>query len=355
MQKNKIPVAKINYSKEEEMAVLKVLQSGQLSQSENVEKFERAFAEFTGVKYALALSSGTAAIYLSLLALDLPKGCEVITTPFTYHSTITPLIDLGLKPVFADIGNDFNIDAEKIKGKITKKTKAILPVHLFGNPCSMNTILNIAKDYKLQIVEDASQSLGAKFNGKKAGSFGNLGCFSFYATKNITTGGEGGMITTSNENLYQKVKALRANHLNFRMTELQATLGIVQLKKLPKFNKKRAENARFLTSLLEDTPGMLLPKIESSSESVFHQYTIRVLKSFPLSRNDLSKELEEKGVGSAIYYSQPVYKKLNLGKYFMPQAEKLSNEVLSLPIHPLVTQADLKYIAQCIKEFGNKN
>jgi len=190
-----IPIVRVSFDKKEEEAVLGVMRSGQITQGKEVEKFEEEFAKFMGTKFAIATSNGTTALHLALLSLGIGENDEVITTPFSFIASTNCILYVGAKPIFVDIKDDFNIDVSKIEEKITNKTKAILPVHVFGNPCHMDKIMELAKKYKLKIVEDACQSHGAEYKGKKVGSFGNAGCFSFYATKNMTTG-EGGMITT---------------------------------------------------------------------------------------------------------------------------------------------------------------
>lgn len=360
-----IPIAKIVLSKEEEEAVLKVLRSGTLAQGEEVEKFEKEFASYLGVRYAVAVSNGTVALYLALLSLKLKKDSEVITTPFSFFASTSTILQAGLKPVFVDVGRDFNIDVSKIEDKITKKTRAILPVHLFGNPCEMDKILSLAKKYNLAVIEDACQALGAEYDGKKVGTFGKLGSFSFYATKNMTTG-EGGMIVTNDKKLYDFLKMAR-NHgsrkryfhefpgYNFRMTEIQASLGRVQLKKLDIFNKKRVKNASFLNDLLKDVKGLRLPKISGYKNHVFHQYTIIINKDFPLTRQKLLEELSKKGIGHGIFYPLPIHKQPAIKQFgyddYLPISEALSKQVISLPIHPHLKKKDLDYITQTIRGF----
>jgi dTDP-4-amino-4,6-dideoxygalactose transaminase len=351
-----IPISKPILGAREKKAVLKVLDSGFLAQGAKVEEFEKRFAEYIRVKYAIAISSGTTALHLALLAHGIKKGDEVITTPFTFIASSNAILYCGAKPVFVDIGEDFNINPDLIEKKITKKTKAILPVHLFGYPANMVKIMKIAKKYHLAVIEDCCQAHGASIFGKKVGSFGT-GCFSFYPTKNMTTG-EGGMITTNNKQIAERARLLR-NHgmkikyyhdvlgFNFRMTEIAAAIGIEQLKKLEKFNKKRIANANYLNKNIK-TKGIILPKIRKGYRHVFHQYTIRITDQCPKSREEIIKKLEENGIGSAIYYPLPVYRQkpyLKLGyKEYLPITEKYSKEVLSLPVHPSLTQNDLRKI-----------
>lgn len=358
-----IPIAKIAFSKEEEKTILKVLRSGQIAQGREVEKFEKEFAQYLGCRYAVAVNNGTAALQLALRSIGLKKGDEVITTPFSFIASANAILSTGAKPVFIDIDEDFNLDVSKIEAKITSKTRAILAVHLFGNPCEMDKILFLARKYQLVVVEDACQAHGAEYQGKKMGSFGKLGCFSFYATKNITTG-EGGMIVTNNKKLAEWLRKAR-NHgssqryyhdflsYNFRMTDIQAALGRIQLRKLDRLNKKRRRNAWYLNENLKGIPGLILPSVSPDKTHVFHQYTVRITNDFPCSREELLKILEKKGIDFSIFYPLPIHKQkpfLELGyKDKLPVAEKMSQEVVSLPIHPLVKEKDLDYIIDTLK------
>jgi len=360
-----IPIAKPILGEEEKKAVIEVINSGIIAEGPKVKEFEKKFSEYIGVKYAVATSSGTTALHTALLAHEIKPNDEIITTPFTFIATVNSILYCGARPVFADISEeDFNIDPEKIEEKVTKKTKAIIPVHLYGNPCDMDEIMKIATDYNLKVIEDACQAHGASYKGKKVGSFGT-GVFSFYPTKNMTTS-EGGMITTDNEKIAEKCKlirshgsAVRYHHnilgFNYRMTDIEATIGIEQLKKLNSFNKKRIENANYLNKGLSGIKGIISPKIEKNKTHVFHQYTIRVTKDFKITRDELQKKLQEKGVGTAIYYPIPIHLQelyIKLGyKDKLPVSEKISQEVISLPIHPSVTKENLDYIIQTFNNF----
>jgi perosamine synthetase len=356
-----ITISKLNLGKEELSAIVKVIKSGNVVQGKRVAEFEQAFAKFIGTKYAVAVSSGTAALYLSLLSLDIGKGDEVITTPFSFIASTNAILYTGAKPVFVDIDEQtFNINPKFIEQAITKKTKAILPVHLYGLPCDMEGIQAIAKKHKLFVVEDASQAHGAQFKNKKVGSFGDLGCFSFYATKNMTTA-EGGMVTTSNKKLYDKLKLLR-NHgskiryqheilgFNLRMTDISAAIGFVQLKKLPKFNKIRIKNAKYLTKHLFGIQGLSVPFMPSQATHVFHQYTVRIDKA--IDRNGVIEALDKKGVKTEVYYPIPIHKQ-KLYRFLgylntLPVAERVSQTVLSLPVHPYLTKAELRKIVSAL-------
>jgi len=356
-----IPISKPFIGEEEIQAVKEVLESGMLVQGEKVEKFENEFAKYIGCKYGIAISSGTTALQVGLKALGISKGDEVITTPFSFIATANSILYVGGKPVFADINPEtFNIDPEKIEEKITNKTKAVLIVHLFGNPCEMDEIMKICKEHDLFLIEDACQAHGAEYKGKKVGSFGDLSCFSFYATKNMTTG-EGGTILTNNEEIAEKAKLLR-NHgqektyehkilgFNYRMSDIQAAIGLVQLKKLEEMNKKRMENAKIFNENLSKISWLKIPFIEKNKKHVFHQYTIKVLNG---KRDYVLNKLNERGVGAKVYYPKPihlqlVYKKLGYNEN-LPVSEEIAKQVLSLPVHPLLTKNDLNKIINEIK------
>jgi len=357
-----IPISKPVIDDDEVKAVGEVLTSCFLTQGEVVRKFEEEFSNYVGTKFAIATNSGTSALHTALLSLGIGRGDEVITTPFSFIATANSILHAGAKPVFVDIDEaSFNIDPQKIEQKIADKTKALLVVHLFGQPCNMKRIMEICEDYGLILIEDACQAHGAEFGGKKVGSFG-VGCFSFYPTKNMTTG-EGGMITTNDEEIAEKARRIR-NHgqtktyihdilgYNYRMTDLAAAIGLCQLKKLDEFNSKRIKNAQFLTKEIEKVEGLIPPRIMPNVKHVFHQYTIRVTEDFGISRDELKRRLCERGVDARVYYptpihKQPLYQKLGFHDE-LPISEKVSNEVLSLPVHPALTKGDLEKIVEAI-------
>ncbi len=343
---------------EEKRAVLDVLDSGIIAQGPKVSLFEKNFSSYCNTNYGIALNSGTAALHLAVLSLGIGPGDEVITSPFSFVASANSILYAGAKPVFVDVEEDyFTIDVNKIQDKITKNTKAIIPVHLYGHPADMIELQKIAKDNNLFIIEDAAQAHGAEINEKKVGGFGNLSAFSFYPTKNITTS-EGGMITTDNESLSAKCKILRDqgakekyHHdelgFNFRMTDIAAAIGLEQLKKLDNFNSIRIKNANKLSSLLKNSD-ITTPKVKKGYKHVFHQYTIKVKN-----RDSVIQKLLKSNIGHAIHYPIPIhqqqlYKKLGYKESF-PISERLSKEVLSLPIHPLVKDEDLEIISEALK------
>ncbi|HDI73128.1 MAG TPA: DegT/DnrJ/EryC1/StrS aminotransferase family protein [Candidatus Altiarchaeales archaeon] len=352
-----IPIAKPIIGDEEREAVLEVLNSGIIAQGPRVREFELAFSEFTGTEFAIAVNSGTAALHIALLAHDIGKGDEVITTPFTFIATSNSILFTGARPVFVDIEEEtFNIDPDRIQERITGKTRALLPVHLYGHPADMRAIMEIAEDHKLLVIEDACQAHGAEFNGKRVGSFGT-GCFSFYPTKNMTTS-EGGMITTDDRRIAERARMLRDHGsreryiheilgFNLRMTDISAVIGLCQLRKLPEFNRRRIENAQTLNRLIHNER-IITPRVRENCKHVFHQYTIRVTDD----RDRIVNILNEKGIGTGIYYPIPIHKQKlykDLGyNETLPVSERLANEVISLPVHPSVTMENLKYISSVL-------
>ena len=300
---------------------------------------------------------------IALQALGIKEGDEVITTPFTFAATGNSILYVGAKPVFADIDpKTFNIDPHSIEERITEKTKAILPVHLYGQPCEMKRIMKICHDNGLFLIEDAAQAHGAEYGGKKAGSFGDISCFSFYATKNLVTA-EGGMCLTGSEELCEKMRMIR-NHgqgvqyehhmlsYNFRMTDINAALGIVQLEKLDFLNSKREENARFFTERLKDVEWLETPFVSENVKHAWHQYTLKILEE---KRDAFLKHMEGVGVGCRVYYPtplymQPFYKRLGF-ESDCPISERLSREVVSIPVGPHLSEADRLCIVNGIKDF----
>lgn len=365
----KVSLAKPVLGKEEEVAIKKVLASGMLAQGSVVAEFEKKFANFCRVKYAIAVNSGTAALHCAIHACGIGKGDEVITTPFSFISTANSILMQGATPVFADIDPlTFNIDPQEIEKKITKRTKAILPVDLYGQIYDIEAVNKIAKRHNLKIIEDACQAHGAKFKSRKAATFGNVGCFSFYATKNMTTG-EGGMVVTNSKQYSDLVRKFRHHGqqigsryqysdlgFNYRMTNIAAAIGLEQLKRVDGFNKKRIKNAAKLTEGLRDIKGIVTPLVKKNYKHVFHQYTIRVTNEFKMTRDELLQYLKDKNIASAVFYPNPLHLSPHLrklGRYTkqnFPVAENASKQVLSIPVHPLLTKKHMDYIIDVISK-----
>ena len=361
-----IPIAKPLIGDEEINAVIEVLKSGMLASGKEVKEFEKEFAQYLGAKHGVAVVNGTAALDVALKALRIGPGDEVITTPFTFIASANSILFQGARPVFADIDpKTYNLDPNEVLEKITDKTKAIVVVHLYGQPADMKAFKEIAEDHKLYLIEDCAQAHGAEFEGQKVGTFGDIAAFSFYPTKNMTTG-EGGMVVTNDGELAKKVDLIR-NHgqaekylhvelgYNLRMTNIAAAIGRAQLKKLDEWNKKRIENARLLTEGISKIDGLTPPHVDPRAKHVFHQYVIRVEEEFPLNRDELMAKLREKGIGSAVHYpspvhQQPFYQKLGYPKDICPNAIEASKKVLSLPVHPAVSEKDIDYIINTLRE-----
>lgn len=364
---NKIQIVNLkahyqNLKNEIDKAVTDVLASGHYILGKNVETFEEELATYMGCKYVVSCANGTDAILLSLMALNIHPGDEVITVPNSYFATSEAIALVGAKPVFTDIKeNDFNIDPSKIEPSITDKTKAIIPVHLYGNPCEMGSVIEIAKKYNLYVVEDCAQAIGAKLNGKIVGLFGNVGTLSFFPTKNLGAFGDGGAIFTDDKNIADRIRQLRTHGsskryehdyvgLNSRLDEIQAAILRIELKYLDKWILQRQEAAKYYNELLKDTPEIILPLLKPNSRHVFHQYTIRVNR-----RDELNKKLSEREIETLIYYPIPIHLQkafsyLGCKKGLCPVTEKVSKEVLSLPIYPEITKEIQEYVVSAIKD-----
>ncbi len=357
-----IPIAKPFIGDEEIEEVGAVLKTGIIAQGPKVTQFEHEFAQYIGTKHAIATSSGTTALHVAILCAGIGKDDEVITTPFSFAATANTILHAGAKPVFVDIDpRTFNLNPELIEEKINSKTKAILPVHLYGQPADMHSINKIAEDHDLRVIEDAAQAHGAVYHNVNVGLWGDMACFSFYPTKNITTA-EGGIITTNNKEYDDDARALRAhgeteryNHLilgyNFRMTDISAAIGVVQLKRLDGFNHKRIENADYLTEHIKYIDGIEPPFVGENLKHVFHQYTIRIENG---KRDQVKQFLESEGIGSAVYYPRPIYKQKlyqDLGfKDNCKDAENAAGEVLSIPVNPALTVEDLGKIVSVLED-----
>jgi dTDP-4-amino-4,6-dideoxygalactose transaminase len=361
-----IPISKPFIGEEEKRAVQEVLDSGMLVQGPRTAELEERCAAVCGTTHAIATSSGTTALHVALLAHDIGPGDEVITTPFTFIASVNAIIYTGATPVFVDIEEEsFNINPDLIEAAITPKTKAILPVHLYGYPCDMGRLMQIADRHNLAVIEDAAQAIGATYHGQATGSFGT-GCFSLYATKNVMSV-EGGMITTNDDYIARRCRMIR-NHgmerryyhdilgFNFRMSDLHAAIGVEQLKRLDDFNTKRRANAEYFNQHLTN---VITPTVREGYDHVWHQYTIRVRRpdSEPdgTTRDRAIKQLNEAGVGTGIFYPVPANKQrhlppLGIADISVPVAERLANEVISLPVHPQLTQEDRETIVREVQK-----
>ena len=332
-----------------------------------VAEFEKNIAAYCGSKHAIGVSSGTDALLVALMALGLEPGDEVITTPFTFFATAGCVVRVGAKPVFVDVNPDsFNIDPAAIEEKITEKTRAIIPVHLFGQLAQMKPIMDIARRRNLAVIEDACQAIGASQDGVKAGNFGDCGCFSFYPTKNLGGFGDGGLVTTNSDELAQQIRILRDHgqnpryfyHViggNFRLDGIQGAVLNVKLKYLERWNEARRRHAKLYDRLLAGSP-IKTPRIDANNASIYHQYTITVLD-----RDALQKHLAENGIGSAIFYPKPLhvqdcFAELGYREGDMPVAERLCREVLSLPLYPeLQTEQIDRIAATALKFYAEKS
>ena len=328
----------------------------------NVQALEEEFSSYCGAKYAIGVGSGTEALHLALLSCGVGKDDEVITSPNTFFATVEAIAYTGAKPVFVDIDPfTYTIDSSLIEGKISSKTKAIIPVHMYGQSADMKPILELSKKYGLKVIEDACQAHGAEYHNKKCGSIGDAGCFSFYFTKNLGGYGEGGMIVTNNAELAKKARLYR-NHghktkfehavmgYNNRLDELQAAILRIKLKYLDQYNDRRRKIAEKYNTFLQDTP-LVLPRESNHRRHVYHLYVVRARE-----RDKLQKHLMNSGIGTGIHYKLPIHLQDACKPYGykagdFPEAEKASSEILSLPIYPELKNEDVKYIANTIKEF----
>ena len=350
-----IPIARPQMGAEEKELVWSAMEAGALAQGPRVAELESRFADFIGVGQAVATSSGTTALHLALLGYGIGPGDEVITVPFTFIASANSILFTGARPVFVDIEADsYTIDVGQIEAAITPRTRAIMPVSLYGNPADMNAIAEIAERHGLAVVEDAAQAHGAAIGGRRSGSWG-AGCFSFYPTKNMTTG-EGGMVTTDDLELADRLRLLREHGMkvryhhdvlgyNFRMTDLHASIGLAQLTKLPAYNERRIAIADRYSRELS---GVVTPRVRPGTRHVFHQYTIRVP-----ARDAFADRLRERGVGSAIYYPVPVHRQkpflaLGYGDQHFPITEQLTGEVLSIPVHPSLTDEEVSTVIAAV-------
>lgn len=352
-----IPIAQPAFGLQEEEAVLEVMRSGMFAQGPRVRGFEEAFAAAVGAQHAIATCNGTTALFLALRAHGVGPGTEVITTPLTFIASANAIAQTGARPVFADVDASLNIDPNSVEALITGRTRAILAVHLHGNPCDVEAMSRLAELRGIALLQDACQAVGATIAGRPLGTFGTA-AYSFYATKNITTG-EGGMIVTNDPDVARMCASLRhqaystapylhdAIGYNFRMTEMQAAIGSVQLQKLSQITRQRQETASYYdTAIRRDD--LSRPTILPGHEHVYHQYTVRVKGGRSLSRDAMRQKLEAQGIGTGVYYPVPVHRQPaygDTGQWHCPQAEQASEEMFSIPVHPGVLAADRERIA----------
>jgi dTDP-4-amino-4,6-dideoxygalactose transaminase len=336
-----------------------------LAQGPMVARLEAAFADLTGTRHAVAVSSGTVALVAALEALGIGRGDEVVTSPLTFGATLNAILQVGATARFADVGDDFTMDPAELARVLDRPAKAVLPVHLYGYPADMGVIGGLAAAAGAAVVEDAAQAVGASVGGRQAGSFGT-GCFSLYATKNVTTG-EGGVVTTDDPDVAGRIRLLRGQGMrdryayeavghNYRMTDLQAAVGVPQLGRLDRIIDQRQANARFLTEGLAGLPGIVLPACARGRSHVFHLYTIRVTTASPIPRAELMAHLDRRGVDCGIVYPRAVYDYPCYRDHPgvvpgpCPRAETLAGEVLSLPVRPGLTHLDLGRVIDAVAE-----
>lgn len=356
--KIKVPFFLPNITSTEKKNMIKILDSNLLTNGPNLVKFEEEFKKYTKSKFSIGVSNATSALHLSLIANGIKKGDEVIIPDITFAATANTVLMNGAKPVFADVNlDDYNININSIKKNISKKTKAIIPVHFAGNPCNMSEILKIAKKFKLKIIEDCAHSIGSFYRKKHVGTFGESGCFSFYPTKNITTL-EGGMIICRDKTKFEFMKTIR-NHgitkslkeryqnglpweydiekegYNYRMDELRANLGYNQLKRIKKINQLRKNASDYYTYKLKDVEGLEFQNIQKNNTSSYHLYVIRIKEDFGISRNDVFRKLLKKGIQTSVHYKPlhmfSIFKNFNNKK--LDNSKILFNEILSLPLY----------------------
>jgi len=370
LEKTMIKVAHPSVGEEEVEAVRKVILSGNYVSGKIVREFEDRFAEYIGTNHAVAVSSGTAALIISLQALGIKKGDEVIVPPLTFFSTVTSVIAVGATPVFADIdSDDMCLSPKDFERRITAKTRAVIPVHLFGNAAKMDELMMIAEARDIAVVEDCAQAHGTEYKGRRVGGFGKTGCFSFFATKHMTTG-EGGMITTDDPGIADKARMIRSHGmtgrdehvvfgLNSRMTEIEAAMGLVQLGRLDGLNDKRIANSEYLIKELHSLEWAIVSEIDPQIKHTYFWTPLMVDeegtgKSF----EELKTHLSENGIGFRQRYQEPLYRQKVLGELgldysaiSLPNVENIAGKVLGLPNHPGLSKSDLNRVVEVLKSF----
>lgn len=378
------------YGKEEEEAVLRVLRNNAPTSGDECIAFEKMYAEYSGAKYARVCSNGTTALFLSMIGIGVKPGDRVITTPVTWIATAAAPVTLGAEVDFVDIDPvTFNLDPSQLEDKMGPGIKAVIPVHLYGQACEMDEIMVLAEKYGFAVVEDAAHAIGAEYKGRKVGTIGATGCFSFHEQKNISTLGEGGIVLTNDKEIFEKISLYRSHctrvhgnstkyckldeaafpvgkkfwwqdfddcGYNFRMTDIQAAVGIEQLKKVDQLNQKRILNAAYLTENLKDIPGLTLPAVLPHNKHVFHLYPVMVdPKEFGMSKEDLIYDLLHRfGIKVGFHYIplhySTAFKNRGFRKGQFPNAEKLGDQLITLPINPRQTEEALEYLVKSIRE-----
>jgi dTDP-4-amino-4,6-dideoxygalactose transaminase len=349
-------------------AVTRVFEHQRFIMGAEVEEFENAFADYHQVKHAIGCASGSDAVYLSLIAIGIQPGDEVITTPFTFFATTSAITRLGARPVYLDISrDDFNLNVELLEAAVTPRTKAILPVHLYGQCVRMDAMTEVARKFGIPVIEDAAQAIGAEYGGRRAGSMGDAGCFSFFPTKNLGGAGDGGLITTNDDALAARLRLLRVHGMdpkyyhmvvgiNSRLDALQAAVLGVKLRYVDRWNEARRRNAaRYDRLFAEARIEEVSPPIECAERRhIYHQYTIRCAR-----RDELKNYLQRQAIGTEIYYPVPLhlqecFKFLGYGAGDLPETEKAAQECLSLPIYPELTAEEQTYVVEQISRFYEK-
>lgn len=374
-----IPFHRPLLGEEEEREVIDTLRSGWLTTGPRTREFERRFAAYVNAKHAIGVNSCTAALHLALLALGITSGDEVITSPMTFAATANVIVHVGARPVFVDIELDnLNIDASKIEEKVTQRTKAIMPVHFAGHPSEMDEIIAVARKHGLAVIEDAAHAIESEYRGQKIGSIGDCTCFSFYATKNITTG-EGGMVTTHNDELADRIRVLSLHGISrdawkrysdegykhweilypgykYNMFDIQAALGLRQLDKVEEFWRTRKRYARIYDEAFADIPEIATLRVRPHVKSAYHLYIILVKsEAFPASRDEIMNEIQAENVGIGIHYRavhlQPYYSgTFGFKPGDFPNAEYASDRVISLPLYPGMAETDVERVIDVVKE-----
>jgi UDP-4-amino-4,6-dideoxy-N-acetyl-beta-L-altrosamine transaminase len=379
VRENFLPAFKPFINDAEINEVIDTLKSGWITTGPKVKLFEEEVQEFIGSKHAIAVSSCTSALHLSLVAYGVGSGDEVITTPFTFASTINVIIHQGAKPVFVDIDREtYNIDVTRIEDNITEKTRAIIPVHYAGHPCEMDDLMEIAQKYDLIIIEDAAHAFSALYKGRKIGTIGHITCFSFYATKNLTTG-EGGMITTNDDEVAEKVRMLRLHGMSrdawkrytskgswyyevvypgykYNMTDIQAALGLAQLRKINHMQRRREEIAKMYNEAFDDLTEVIIPQVKDYVRHSWHLYPILLETNLlKINRNTFIEALKAENIGTSVHFIpihlHPYYReKYGFKQGDFPNAEYVYEREISLPIYPSMTDEDVETVITAVKK-----